>query len=122
MQLILHISLLNYVITYARDMAPTTASLSNSTLLANSTLFNSTLAALGNTTTANSTLANVTGINTTALNSTATEDAAPGFEPSLVNTLVYLLALAMQASTVAVCYKGAPFMHGLFSNKRLLFM
>ncbi|EDQ86672.1 uncharacterized protein MONBRDRAFT_28103 [Monosiga brevicollis MX1] len=53
-----------------------------------------------------------------------TEDDSEGnndeFAPSVVNTIVYLLLLAMQASTVLVCYKGAPFMQSLKSKRPLL--
>ena len=70
---------------------------------------------------------NVTGVNKTiaSANLTATGedvDLEESFEPTVVNTLVYVLILAMQASTVAVCYKGAPFMEGLLKRRSLVIL
>ncbi|CAH8494188.1 unnamed protein product [Heterobilharzia americana] len=42
------------------------------------------------------------------------------FEPSLLNTLVYLIATGMQTATLAVNYTGHPFMESLTENKPML--
>lgn len=103
-------SLLNYVIAFVREVVPAGEPANATTAVANSTASQPGVVSVNSTT-------NITQ----ALNATSSEEDVP-FEPSLVNTLVYLLVLAMQASTVAVCYKGHPFMQGLFHNKKLLFM
>ncbi|KJE93443.1 ATPase type 13A [Capsaspora owczarzaki ATCC 30864] len=41
------------------------------------------------------------------------------FEPSILNSAVYIIAMCMQISTVTVNYQGRPFMQGLSENKPL---
>ncbi|CAL8085800.1 unnamed protein product [Calicophoron daubneyi] len=47
-------------------------------------------------------------------------DTEAEFEPSILNTVVYLVSTAMQVTTLAVNYKGHPFMESLFENRPIL--
>jgi cation-transporting ATPase 13A1 len=46
-------------------------------------------------------------------------DPKAKFQPSLLNTSVYLLSLTMQVSTFAINYQGRPFREGLRENRNL---
>lgn len=47
-------------------------------------------------------------------------DIDADFEPSLLNSVVFLLAIAQQISVYVLNYKGRPHMQGLFDNKALM--
>jgi len=49
-----------------------------------------------------------------------TIEADSGFEPSITNTVVYLLSSSMLLTTFAVNYTGRPFMQSLTSNTGLI--
>lgn len=48
-------------------------------------------------------------------------DLEAEFEPSLLNTAIYLLQLAQQISTFAVNYQGRPFREGIRENKGMYY-
>jgi len=43
------------------------------------------------------------------------------FEPSLLNTAIYLLGLSQQVSTFTINFQGRPFREGIRENKALLY-
>jgi cation-transporting ATPase 13A1 len=43
------------------------------------------------------------------------------FEPSLLNTAIYLLGLSQQVSTFAINYQGRPFREGIRENQYLYY-
>ncbi|XP_076753737.1 endoplasmic reticulum transmembrane helix translocase [Xylocopa sonorina] len=55
-----------------------------------------------------------------ALNASYT-DEEDTFEPNLLNSTVYIIAMAIQISTFAINYRGHPYMESLLQNKSLLY-
>lgn len=54
-----------------------------------------------------------------ALNTNFTDEEP--FEPNLLNSTVYIIAMAIQISTFAINYRGHPYMESLLQNKSLLY-
>ncbi|GBL77976.1 Manganese-transporting ATPase 13A1 [Araneus ventricosus] len=48
-------------------------------------------------------------------------DLEAEFQPSLLNSTVYIISMALQLSTFAVNYRGHPFMESLSENKPLMY-
>ncbi|VDN02745.1 unnamed protein product [Thelazia callipaeda] len=48
-------------------------------------------------------------------------DLEAQFKPNLLNTAVYLMAMALQVATFAVNYRGRPFMESLLENRSMLY-
>ena len=46
-------------------------------------------------------------------------DLEAKFEPSLLNTAIYLLGLSQQVSTFAINFQGRPFREGIRENSKL---
>ncbi|KJH50030.1 hypothetical protein DICVIV_03831 [Dictyocaulus viviparus] len=48
-------------------------------------------------------------------------DLESKFVPSILNTSVYIISMALQVSTFAVNYRGRPFMESLLENRAMLY-
>ncbi|XP_006608970.1 manganese-transporting ATPase 13A1 [Apis dorsata] len=55
-----------------------------------------------------------------ALNTNFNDEDEP-FEPNLLNSTVYIIAMTIQISTFAINYRGHPYMESLLQNKFLLY-
>lgn len=55
-----------------------------------------------------------------ALNTNINDEDEP-FEPNLLNSTVYIIAMTIQISTFAINYRGHPYMESLLQNKFLLY-
>jgi len=57
--------------------------------------------------------------NAKSINRREVIDLEAKFEPSLLNTAIYLLGLSQQVSTFAINYQGRPFREGIRENPAL---
>ena len=64
---------------------------------------------------------NASNLNMTATASSNFGDEGEQFEPNLLNSTVYIIAMALQLSTFAINYRGQPYMESLVQNKSLLY-
>ncbi|XP_017888488.1 manganese-transporting ATPase 13A1 [Ceratina calcarata] len=55
-----------------------------------------------------------------ATNTSFTDEEEP-FEPNLLNSTVYIIAMAIQIYTFAINYRGHPYMESLLQNRSLLY-
>ncbi|XP_054002108.1 endoplasmic reticulum transmembrane helix translocase [Hylaeus anthracinus] len=55
-----------------------------------------------------------------SLNGNVGDEDEP-FEANLINSTVYIIAMALQVSTFAINYRGQPYMESLLQNKSLLY-
>ncbi|KAL2732695.1 endoplasmic reticulum transmembrane helix translocase isoform X1 [Vespula maculifrons] len=62
-----------------------------------------------------------TDVNQNVSIDSSNNDEDKPFEANLINSTVYIVAMALQVSTFAINYRGQPFMESLTQNKSLLY-